>query len=170
MPIERAEPADIALMIERGGDGSIKLSEEGTDTTHYQGYPVSDRFRARLKALSLQELGARRGEVEKALLKSQLGLTPNNDGKVVRLRIPALTEERRKSLVKVARDAGERAKNEVRQIRRDGNDIFKKMEKSKEISEDQMHDGQEEIQRLTDAYVGKVGSVIEAKEKEILEF
>jgi len=109
------------------------------------------------------------GEVEKALLKSQLGLTPNNDGKVVRLRIPALTEERRKSLVKVARDAGERAKNEVRQIRRDGNDIFKKMEKSKEISEDQMHDGQEEIQRLTDAYVGKVGSVIEAKEKEILE-
>jgi ribosome recycling factor len=109
------------------------------------------------------------GEVEKALLKSQLGLTPNNDGKVVRLHIPALTEERRKGLVKVARDASERSKNEIRQIRRDGNDAVKKMEKAKEISEDQMHDGQEEIQKLTDTYVGKIGSVIEAKEKEILE-
>jgi ribosome recycling factor len=109
------------------------------------------------------------GEVEKALLKSQLGLTPNNDGKVVRLHIPALTEERRKGLVKVAREAGERSKNEIRQIRRDGNDAVKKMEKAKEISEDQMHDGQEEIQKLTDAYVGKIGSVIDAKEKEILD-
>jgi ribosome recycling factor len=109
------------------------------------------------------------GEVEKALLKSQLGLTPNNDGKVVRLHIPALTEERRKSLVKVARDAGERTKNEVRQIRRDGNEAFKKMEKAKDISEDQMHDGQEEVQKLTDAYITKVANVIDAKEKEILD-
>jgi ribosome recycling factor len=109
------------------------------------------------------------GEVEKALLKSQLGLTPTNDGKVVRLHIPPLTEERRKSLVKVARDAAESARNAVRQIRRDGNDSLKKMEKAKDISEDQMHDGQEQVQKLTDTYVGKINEVLEKKEKEILE-
>lgn len=109
------------------------------------------------------------GEVEKAILKSQLGLTPNNDGKVVRLSIPALTEERRRDLVKIARDSAERTKNEIRQIRRDGNDEMKKMEKDKQISEDQMHDGQAEIQKLTDAYVAKVGDAVSGKEKEILE-
>jgi ribosome recycling factor len=108
-------------------------------------------------------------EVEKALLKSNLGLTPNNDGKVVRLSIPALTEERRKELVKVAHDDAENARNVIRQIRRDGNDRIKALEKKKEISEDQMHDGLEQIQDLTDSYVGKVGEVLDAKEKEILE-
>jgi len=108
-------------------------------------------------------------DVEKALLKSNLGLTPNNDGKVVRLNIPALTEERRKSLVKVAHEDAENARNVIRQIRRDGNDRIKKLEKDKQVSEDQMHDGLESIQKLTDAYVGKIGETLEHKEREILE-
>ncbi len=108
-------------------------------------------------------------DVEKALLKSNLGLTPNNDGKVIRLTIPALTEERRKSLVKIAHDDAEQARNAIRQVRRDGNDEIKKLEKSKEISEDQMHDGLESIQKLTDAYVGKINEILERKEKEIME-
>ena len=108
-------------------------------------------------------------DVERALLKSNLGLTPNNDGKVIRLIIPALTEQRRRDLVKVAHEYGEQTRNTIRQIRRDGNDRIKKLEKGKEISEDQMHDGLESIQKLTDAYVGKVNEILERKESEILE-
>lgn len=109
------------------------------------------------------------GEIEKAILKSNLGLTPNNDGKVVRLNIPPLTEERRRNLVKIAQGEAESARNQIRQIRRDGNDTFKSMEKDKEISEDQMHDGQDSVQKLTDTYVGKVNDILKAKEKEIME-
>ncbi len=108
-------------------------------------------------------------EVEKAILRSNLGLTPNNDGKVVRLNIPALTEERRKELVKVAHDIAETSRNEIRQIRRDGNEQIKKLEKNKEISEDQMHDGQDQVQKLTDAYVGKINDVLKRKEEEVME-
>jgi len=108
-------------------------------------------------------------DVEKALLRSNLGLTPNNDGKVVRLVIPALTEERRRELVKVGHEAAEHTRNAIRQIRRDGNERIKKMEKDKKISEDDMHLGLEKIQKLTDAYVAKVGEILERKEKEILE-
>jgi ribosome recycling factor len=108
-------------------------------------------------------------EVEKAILRSNLGLTPNNDGKVVRLNIPALTEERRKELVKVAHDIAETSRNEIRQIRRDGNEQIKKLEKDKEISEDQMHDGQDQVQKLTDAYVGKINDVLKKKEEEVME-
>ncbi len=108
-------------------------------------------------------------EVEKAILRSNLGLTPNNDGKVVRLNIPALTEERRKELVKVAHEVAESSRNEIRQIRRDGNDQIKKLEKNKEISEDQMHDGQDQVQKLTDSYIDKINSILKKKEEEILE-
>jgi len=108
-------------------------------------------------------------EIEKALLRSNLGLTPSNDGKVVRLNIPALTEERRKELVKVAHEVAEEARNEIRQIRREGNDSIKELEKNKEISEDQMHDGQEQVQKLTDSYVGRVNNILEKKEEEIME-
>ena len=108
-------------------------------------------------------------EVEKAILRSNLGLTPNNDGKVVRLNIPALTEERRKELAKVARDVAETSRNEIRQIRRDGNDRIKKMEGDKEISEDQMHDGQEQVQKLTDTYIEKINSILKKKENEVME-
>ena len=108
-------------------------------------------------------------EIEKALLRSNLGLTPNNDGRTVRLNIPALTEDRRKELVKVAREVAEETRNEIRQIRRDGNEAIKALEKNKEISEDQMHDGQEQVQKLTDNYVGKVDGVLEKKEEEVME-
>ncbi len=109
------------------------------------------------------------GDVEKALLKMNLGLTPNNDGKVIRLNIPQLTEERRKDLVKVAHKSAENARNNLRRIRREGNDQMKVLEKDKEISEDQMHDGLTEVQDLTDAYINKVNDVLTAKEEGILE-
>lgn len=109
------------------------------------------------------------GNIEKAILKSNLGLTPNNDGKLVRLNIPPLTEERRRELVKIAQADAENARNQIRQVRREGNDSFKQMEKDKEISEDQMHDGQESVQKLTDTYVGKVNEILKKKESEIME-
>jgi ribosome recycling factor len=108
-------------------------------------------------------------DVERAILKSNLGLTPNNDGKVIRLTIPALTEERRKELVKLAHEFAEQSRNALRQIRRDGNDRIKKLEKDKEISEDQMHDGLESVQKLTDTYVTKISEILDGKEKEIME-
>jgi len=109
------------------------------------------------------------GDIEKAILKSNLGLTPNNDGKVVRLNIPPLTEERRQELVKVAEGDAEDARNQIRQVRRDGNDQFKALEKEKAISEDQMHDGLEGVQKLTDTYVGRINDILKAKEADILE-
>ncbi len=108
-------------------------------------------------------------EIERAILKSNLGLTPNNDGKVIRLTIPALTEERRRELVKMAHDFAEQARNAIRLVRRDANETIKKMEKAKEISEDEMHRGLDEVQKLTDTYVGKINEILTKKEKEILE-
>ena len=108
-------------------------------------------------------------EVEKAILRSNLGLTPNNDGKVVRLNIPALTEERRKELAKVAHEVAEEGRNEVRQIRRDGNDKIKGLERDKQISEDQMHDGQDQVQKLTDTYIDRINSILKKKEEEVME-
>jgi len=108
-------------------------------------------------------------EIERAILKANLGLTPNNDGKVVRLNIPPLTEERRKALVKIAHDEAETARNAIRQVRRDGNEQIKRKEKSKDISEDQMHDGFDQVQKLTDSYVGKINDILAHKETEILE-
>jgi len=108
-------------------------------------------------------------DIERAILKSNLGLTPNNDGKVIRLHIPALTEERRHKLVKVAHGYAEEARNAVRQVRRDGNDQAKSMEKEKEISEDEMRRGLDEIQKLTDVYTRKIGEILQTKEEEILE-
>ena len=108
-------------------------------------------------------------EIERAILKSNLGLTPNNDGKVIRLTIPALTEERRHELVKMARDFAEQARNAIRLVRRDANETIKKMEKSKDISEDDMHRGLDEVQKLTDTYVGKINRILTKKEEEILE-
>ena len=109
--------------------------------------------------------------VGKAILKSDLGLTPVNDGKIIRISIPPLTEDRRKDLVKVARKYSEDAKVAVRNIRRDANDSLKKLEKdkSKGYSEDDIKKSQEAIQKLTDGYVAKVDLRCQAKEKEIME-
>ena len=107
--------------------------------------------------------------VEKAILKSDLGLTPINDGKIIRISIPPLTEERRKDLVKVARKYTEDAKVAIRNIRRDANDALKKMEKDKLASEDDSKKAQDDIQKLTDAQVAKADQILKNKEKEIME-
>lgn len=107
--------------------------------------------------------------IEKALRQGDLGLNPNNDGKVIRVPIPSLTEERRKELVKKAHDAAEHGRNAVRQARREGNDKLKKMEKDKAISQDDERRGLEEIQKLHDHYIGEVGKTLEHREKDILE-
>ncbi len=107
--------------------------------------------------------------IEKAILKSDLGLTPINDGKIIRINIPALTEERRKELVKVARKYTEEAKVAVRNVRRDANDTLKKMEKEKLASEDERKKGEEEVQKLTDRFIAAIDKITATKEKEILE-
>lgn len=107
-------------------------------------------------------------EIEKAILCSDLGLTPNNDGKSVILNFPELTEERRKDLVKDIKKKGENAKVAVRNIRRDANDYFKKQNKANEISEDEQKDYEDKVQKLTDKYVDKIESAIESKSKEIM--
>lgn len=108
-------------------------------------------------------------EVEKAILKSELGLTPMNDGKVIRISIPTLTQERRKELVKVIKKMAEEAKVAMRNIRRDTNEMLKDLKKEKEISEDEQFKAQDETQKITDDFIKKVDSVYSAKEKEILE-
>jgi ribosome recycling factor len=109
------------------------------------------------------------GEVEKAILKSELGLTPMNDGKIVRINVPPLTEERRRDLVKVIKKNAEEAKVAVRNIRRDSNEMVKDLKKDKEISEDEQFRAQDEIQKITDEYIKNIDSVYSNKEKEVLE-
>ncbi|HXX58369.1 MAG TPA: ribosome recycling factor [Thermodesulfovibrionales bacterium] len=108
-------------------------------------------------------------EIEKAIMKSDLGLTPSNDGKTIRIGIPTLTEERRKQLVKIVRKRAEEAKVAVRNIRRDVNDELKKIEKEQHLSEDDVKKFHDEIQKLTDSYVVKVDEMLKHKEIEIME-
>ena len=105
--------------------------------------------------------------IEKAILASDIGITPNNDGSVIRLIFPELTEERRKELVKDVKKKGEEAKVAIRNIRRDANDTFKKLAKE-EVSEDEIKDLEGEIQKLTDKYVKDIEKAVEEKSKEIL--
>jgi ribosome recycling factor len=109
------------------------------------------------------------GPIEKALQRSDLGLTPVNDGKMIRLAIPPLTAERRQNLVKQVKKIGEESKVALRNVRREGNDWLKDLEKTKEISEDDLRRGQEHIQKITDRFIGQVDEVLSAKEHEILE-
>ena len=108
------------------------------------------------------------GAIEKAILKSDLGITPSNDGKIIRLAIPALTEERRKELVKVVKRYAEEGRISIRNARRDGIDHIKKLEKDKDISEDDSRKGHTQTQKITDEYIEKVGQVTEQKEKELM--
>ena len=108
-------------------------------------------------------------EIEKAILKSDLGLNPSSDGSLVRIAIPPLTEERRKEMVKQIKRMGEETKIAIRNMRRDANDSLKRLEKGKEISEDDLKRGEKEIQELTDAYVKKSDDVVSHKEKEVME-
>lgn len=109
------------------------------------------------------------GEIEKAIQKSDLGLNPANDGIVVRIPIPQLTEERRVSLVKLAKRFGEEGRVAVRNVRRDGIERLKKLEKDSKISEDDQHRGQDEIQHMTDELIKKIDEILVLKEKEIME-
>ncbi len=107
-------------------------------------------------------------EIEKAIQTSDLGINPTNDGKVIRLTFPELTEERRKDLAKDVKKKGENAKVAVRNIRRDANDSLKKMSKSNDVSEDEVKQLEDEVQKLTDKYIAKVDKAVEEKTKEIL--
>lgn len=110
-------------------------------------------------------------EIEKAILKSDLGLTPSNDGKIIRISIPVLTEERRKELVKIVRKICEDCKVAVRNIRRDSNELIKGLKKDGDISEDDAFKAQEQIQKITDEYIKLINDdIFKEKEKEILEF
>ncbi len=109
-------------------------------------------------------------EIEKALMKSDLGLTPSNDGKIIRISIPPLTEERRKTLVKMVRKMCEDHKVGVRNLRRDSNELLKGMKKDGEISEDDAFKAQAEVQKITDEHIKGIDDVYKEKEKEILEF
>jgi ribosome recycling factor len=108
-------------------------------------------------------------EIEKSILKSDLGLTPMNDGKIIRINIPPLTEERRKQLVKAVKKKAEESKISIRNIRRDANEELKKLEKEKHLSEDLIKKFHEETQKITDSYISKVDEVLSLKEKEIME-
>jgi ribosome recycling factor len=108
-------------------------------------------------------------EIERAIQKSELGLNPGNDGKIIRVAIPTLTEERRKELVKVVHKRGEEAKISLRSIRRDGNDEMKQIEKEEHLSEDETKRAAEEIQKLTDSYIKKVDETVAHKEEEVME-
>lgn len=107
------------------------------------------------------------GEIEKAILMSDLGINPTNDGKLIRLAFPELTEDRRKELVKDVKKKGEASKVAIRNIRRDGNDAFKKL-KGTEVSEDEIKDLENELQKLTDKYIKEIDKVVEDKSAEVL--
>ncbi|MCR5401693.1 MAG: ribosome recycling factor [Treponema sp.] len=108
-------------------------------------------------------------EIEKAILTADLGLNPSNDGKVIRISIPPLTQERRKELVKQAKAISETSRTSIRNIRRDGNEELKKMQKGGEITEDDLKKEEDSLQKLTDKYIAEINKIYDSKEKEILE-
>ncbi|GAB4387326.1 MAG: ribosome recycling factor [Thermodesulfovibrionales bacterium] len=108
-------------------------------------------------------------DIEKAILKSDLGLTPGNDGKIIRISIPPLTEERRRQLVKVVKKRAEEAKVAIRNIRRDANEALKKLNKDKEINDDDLKKALDEVQKLTDSFIAKSDETLSHKENEIME-
>ena len=108
-------------------------------------------------------------EIEKAIQASGLGLTPSNDGKIIRLPIPPLSEERRRDLIKICKKHGEDSKVSIRTVRRDGNEDLKKLHKDGKLAEDEMRRGEAEIQKMTDQYIQKIDQILKKKEEEILE-
>lgn len=108
--------------------------------------------------------------IEKSILKSELGLTPQNDGKLIRISIPPLTEDRRKDLAKMAKKMAEDRKTSIRNLRREANEMFKALKNEKELSEDEFHKSHDDVQKTTDEFIKKVDEVTAEKEKEIIEF
>jgi ribosome recycling factor len=109
------------------------------------------------------------GSIEKALQRSDLGLTPTNDGTLIRLSIPPLTADRRKELVKQVKKVGEESKLALRNVRRDGNDMLKSLEKDKLVSEDDWRRGQDQVQKITDRYIAQIDEILQSKEHEVME-
>ena len=146
---------------------SMKVSCYGTETPLQQlaGLAVSDARSIEIKPYDPSVLP----DIEKAIFESNLGLTPQNDGKVVRISFPPLTEERRKELVKVVKKLSEDARIAVRAIRRDANDKFKSAEKAKSISEDESKGSEQQIQKFTDSAIAKIDELAKKKEAELLE-
>ena len=110
------------------------------------------------------------GEIEKSILKSELGLNPMNDGKIIRISIPPLTEERRRDLAKLAKKMSEEGKVAIRNHRREANEMLKELKNEKELSEDDLYKAQDDVQKTTDEFIKKVDEVTAEKEKEIIEF
>jgi ribosome recycling factor len=110
------------------------------------------------------------GEIEKSILKSELGLTPMNDGKIIRISMPPLTEERRRELAKLAKKMSEEGKVAIRNHRREANEILKELKNEKEMSEDDLYKAQDDVQKITDEFIKKIDEVTAEKEKEIIEF
>ncbi len=110
------------------------------------------------------------GDIEKGVLKSELGLTPMNDGKIIRISIPPLTTERRKELAKLARKMSEENKITIRNHRREANELLKELKNEKEISEDELHKAYNEVQKITDEFIKKIEEITAEKEKEIIDF
>ena len=144
----------------------IKIDYYGTETPINQvaGISVPE---ARLIVIQPWD-GSILKEIEKEILKSDIGINPNNDGKVIRLAFPELNEERRKEIVKDIKKMAEEAKVAVRSIRRDGIDAFKTMQKNAEITEDELKMAETEIQKITDNSVAEIDQLLEAKEKEVM--
>jgi len=109
-------------------------------------------------------------DIEKGILKSELSLTPVNDGKIIRISIPPLTEERRKELAKLAKKMAEDNKISIRNLRREANEMFKELKNEKEISEDESYKSQDDVQKITDEFIKKIDEITSRKEKEIIEF
>ena len=144
----------------------VKIDYYGTPTPINQvaGISVPE---ARLIVIQPWDLSVLK-EIEKAILASDIGINPNNDGKVIRLNFPELTEERRKEIVKDIKKQAEEAKVAIRSIRRDGLDEFKTMQKNSEITEDDLHNAENEIQKITDQKIEKIEEIASKKEKEVL--
>ncbi len=174
---ERMEGAIEALRKEFGSirTGRASLALLDGITVDYYGTPTPLQQVASLSVPESRQIAIQPWEqriipeIEKAIMKSDLGLTPSNDGRLIRISIPALTEERRKQLVKVVKKKAEEAKVSIRNIRRDSNEELKKLEKEKHLSEDDVKKSLEEIQKMTDSYVEKVDEVLKHKEIEIME-
>ena len=144
----------------------IKVNAYGSQMTLDQvsAPPIPESNMIAIKPWDPQVLPA----IEKAILASDLGLTPSSDGNVIRLTIPPLTEERRKDLVKQVKKLGEEHKVAVRNVRRDANDSLKKLKKDKEISEDDMFRLQDESQKATDSFIAQIDEIVSGKEKEVM--
>ena len=157
----------------RTGQASVALLDDLM--VEYYGNPTPLKQVATLGAPDSQTLTVQPWEasilkdIEKAIQSSDLGLTPNNDGKVIRLAIPPLTNERRQQLVKLIKKQSEESKVAIRNIRRDINEKLKQSEKKHDISEDESRKGQEEVQKTTDKFIAEVDKIVQKKEKDILE-